>query len=83
MNVLLLQYYFPFLLLIIKYEYDWYNRVFQAETLMGIEDPILAGKELLRRSIRTKWVIIKMGSIGSILITRSSISCAPAFKVRN
>ncbi|KAL1547151.1 fructokinase-1-like [Salvia divinorum] len=53
----------------------------EAESLTGIEDPILAGQELLKEGIRTKWVIIKMGPKGSILITPSSISCAPAFKV--
>ncbi|KAG8389249.1 hypothetical protein BUALT_Bualt02G0209200 [Buddleja alternifolia] len=53
----------------------------EAESLTGIDDPILAGQELLRKGIRTKWVIIKMGPKGSILITTSSISCAPAFKV--
>ncbi|XP_061356832.1 fructokinase-1 [Gastrolobium bilobum] len=53
----------------------------EAESLTGIGDPILAGQELLKRGIRTKWVIVKMGSRGSILITASSIACAPAFKV--
>lgn len=55
--------------------------MWQAESLTGTEDPILAGQELLRKGIRTKWVIIKMGPKGSILVSRSSISCAPAFKV--
>ncbi|KAL0371214.1 UNVERIFIED_CONTAM: putative fructokinase-6, chloroplastic [Sesamum angustifolium] len=53
----------------------------EAESLTGTEDPIVAGQELLKKGIRTKWVIIKMGPKGSILITPSSISCAPAFKV--
>ncbi|KAK7393445.1 hypothetical protein VNO78_22001 [Psophocarpus tetragonolobus] len=53
----------------------------EAESLTGIEDPILAGQEFLKRGIRTKWVIVKMGSRGSILITTSSLACAPAFKV--
>ncbi|XP_027365572.1 ribokinase [Abrus precatorius] len=53
----------------------------EAESLTGIADPILAGQELLKRGIRTKWVIVKMGSKGSILITATSIACAPAFKV--
>lgn len=53
----------------------------EAESLTGIEDPILAGQQLLKEGIRTKWVIIKMGPRGSILVTPSSISCAPAFKV--
>ncbi|ESW16702.1 hypothetical protein PHAVU_007G178600 [Phaseolus vulgaris] len=53
----------------------------EAESLAGIEDPILAGQEFLKRGIRTKWVIVKMGSKGSILITASNIACAPGFKV--
>ncbi|KAJ1417518.1 Ribokinase-like [Sesbania bispinosa] len=53
----------------------------EAESLTGIGDPILAGQELLKRGIRTKWVIVKMGCRGSILITTSNIACAPAFKV--
>lgn len=53
----------------------------EAEALTGIKNPILAGQELLKKGVRTKWVIVKMGSRGSILITMSSISCAPAFKV--
>ncbi|KAK6940719.1 Carbohydrate kinase PfkB [Dillenia turbinata] len=53
----------------------------EAESLTGIQNPILAGQELLRNAERTKWVIVKMGSKGSLLITPSSISCAPAFKV--
>ncbi|XP_010278096.1 PREDICTED: fructokinase-1-like isoform X2 [Nelumbo nucifera] len=53
----------------------------EAEPLTGIADPVLAGKELLKKGVRTKWVIIKMGPKGSILITMSSISYAPAFKV--
>ncbi|CAN1131744.1 5-dehydro-2-deoxygluconokinase 1 [Linum perenne] len=53
----------------------------EAESLTGIGNPVLAGQELLRNGVRTKWVIVKMGSKGSILVTASSISCAPAFKV--
>ncbi|KDP21349.1 hypothetical protein JCGZ_21820 [Jatropha curcas] len=53
----------------------------EAESLTGIGDPLLAGQELLKNGVRTKWVIIKMGSRGSILVSMSSISCAPAFKV--
>ncbi|XVE72992.1 hypothetical protein DITRI_Ditri11bG0082500 [Diplodiscus trichospermus] len=53
----------------------------EAETLTGIANPILAGQELLRKGVRTKWVVVKMGPKGSILITTSSITCAPAFKV--
>lgn len=49
--------------------------------MTGIKDPILAGNELLKKGVRTKWVIVKMGSKGSILITKTGISCAPAFKV--
>lgn len=53
----------------------------QAEALTGIKHPILAGQELLKKGLHTKWVIVKMGSRGSILITTSNVSCAPAFKV--
>ncbi|XP_062149449.1 fructokinase-1 [Alnus glutinosa] len=53
----------------------------EAEALTGIKHPILAGQELLKKGLRTKWVIVKMGSRGSILITTSNVSCAPAFKV--
>ncbi|CAK7346461.1 unnamed protein product [Dovyalis caffra] len=53
----------------------------EAESLTGIGNPMLAGQELLKKGIHTKWVIVKMGSRGSILVTMSSISCAPAFKV--
>ncbi|KAF9686879.1 hypothetical protein SADUNF_Sadunf02G0035600 [Salix dunnii] len=45
-------------------------RICQAESLTGIRNPILAGKELLKKGIRTKWV---MGSRGSIPFTLSSI----------
>ncbi|CAN6684461.1 unnamed protein product [Malus baccata var. baccata] len=53
----------------------------EAESLTGIKNPVLAGQELLKQGVLTKWVIVKMGPRGSILITRSSISCAPAFEV--
>ncbi|MCE2056211.1 hypothetical protein HAX54_044266 [Datura stramonium] len=53
----------------------------QAASLTGISDPVLAGQELLKNGVYTKWVIVKMGPKGSILITNSSITCAPAFKV--
>ncbi|CAH9093683.1 unnamed protein product [Cuscuta europaea] len=53
----------------------------EVESLTGIENPIRAGQELLKKGTRTKWVVVKMGANGSILITRSSITCAPAFKV--
>ncbi|CAK9169278.1 unnamed protein product [Ilex paraguariensis] len=52
----------------------------EAKSLTGIGNPILAAQELLRKGFRTKWVIVKMGAKGSILITMSNISCAPAFK---
>ncbi|KAL4309202.1 hypothetical protein GQ457_01G052770 [Hibiscus cannabinus] len=54
----------------------------EAESLTGVADPILAGKELLKEGNRAKWVVVKMGPKGSILITKSSITCAPAFKVK-
>lgn len=53
----------------------------EAESLTGIKNPILAGRELIDKGVRVKWVIIKMGAKGSMLITKSSISCAPAFMV--
>ncbi|XP_020098491.1 fructokinase-1 isoform X2 [Ananas comosus] len=53
----------------------------EAESLTGITNPIRAGQELARKGARSQWVIVKMGSKGSVLITKSSISCAPAFKV--
>lgn len=53
----------------------------EAESLTGVGNPILAGQELLKKAVRTKWVIVKMGAKGSILITTSTVSCAPAFKV--
>ncbi|KAJ0974033.1 hypothetical protein J5N97_015998 [Dioscorea zingiberensis] len=53
----------------------------EAESLTGISNPIRAGQELIKKGSHTKWVIIKMGGKGSILITKSSIACAPAFKV--
>lgn len=53
----------------------------EAESMTGLRNPIAAGKDLLSKGVRTKWVIIKMGSKGSILITKSGISCAPSFKV--
>ncbi|CAK9171266.1 unnamed protein product, partial [Ilex paraguariensis] len=52
----------------------------EAKSLTSIGNPILAAQELLRKGVRTKWVIVKMGAKGSILITMSNISCAPAFK---
>lgn len=55
--------------------------IFQAESLTGIKNPVLAGQELLKQGVHKKWVIVKMGPKGSILITKSGISCAPAFKV--
>ncbi|KAF7050368.1 hypothetical protein CFC21_058749 [Triticum aestivum] len=54
----------------------------EAESLTNIGNPIQAGRELLRRGTRTKWVVIKMGSKGSIMITESAVSCAPSFKIR-
>lgn len=40
-----------------------------------------AGQEILRNGKGTKWVIVKMGAKGSILVTKTSVSVAPAFKV--
>ncbi|KAK4742925.1 hypothetical protein SAY87_000926 [Trapa incisa] len=53
----------------------------EAKSLTGMDDPVLAGQTLLRQGTQTKWVVIKMGSKGSIIITKSTIACAPAFKV--
>ncbi|KAJ4767524.1 5-dehydro-2-deoxygluconokinase 1 [Rhynchospora pubera] len=53
----------------------------EVESLTGIQNPIKAGQELLKSSSRTKWVVIKMGSKGSLLITKSMVTSAPAFKV--
>ncbi|XP_074584703.1 uncharacterized protein LOC141840566 isoform X1 [Curcuma longa] len=53
----------------------------EVETLTGIHNPIEAGKALIREGARTKWVIIKMGAKGSILIDHTTVSCAPSFKV--
>ncbi|ESQ36239.1 hypothetical protein EUTSA_v10007491mg [Eutrema salsugineum] len=53
----------------------------EAEALTGIRNPVKAGQEILKNGKGTKWVIVKMGSKGSILVTKSSVSVAPAFKV--
>ncbi|CAI9107686.1 OLC1v1007100C1 [Oldenlandia corymbosa var. corymbosa] len=53
----------------------------EAESLTGIGNPILAGQQLLQEGIRLKWVIVKMGPRGSLLISMSQIACSPAFKV--
>ncbi|KAE8696302.1 MuDR family transposase [Hibiscus syriacus] len=54
----------------------------EVESLTDIANPILAGQELLKKGNRAKWVVVKMGSKGSILITKSDITCAPPFKVK-
>lgn len=71
---------FPFLHSFISVTY-LNHCLLQAVSLTGIDDPILAGQELLKNGACTKWVIVKMGPKGSILITKSSITCAPGFKV--
>ncbi|KAG2267560.1 hypothetical protein Bca52824_062115 [Brassica carinata] len=53
----------------------------EAESLTGIKNPVKAGQEILRNGKGTKWVIVKMGPKGSVLVTKSSVSVAPAFKV--
>ncbi|KAI4990873.1 hypothetical protein ZWY2020_039244, partial [Hordeum vulgare] len=53
---------------------------FLGAPLTNIRNPIQAGQELLRRGTRTKWVVIKMGSKGSIMISKSVVSCASSFK---
>ncbi|KAJ1254775.1 hypothetical protein BS78_01G470800 [Paspalum vaginatum] len=53
----------------------------EADSLTNIRNPIQAGQELLKRGIRTKQVVIKMGSKGSIMIMKNAVSCAPSFKI--
>ncbi|CAN6290573.1 unnamed protein product [Urochloa humidicola] len=53
----------------------------EAESLTNVKNPIVAGQELLKRGIRTKQVVVKMGSKGSIMITKNAVSCAPSFKI--
>ncbi|CAN6321325.1 unnamed protein product, partial [Urochloa humidicola] len=53
----------------------------EAESLTNVKNPIEAGQDLLKRGIRTKQVVIKMGSKGSIMITKNAVSCAPSFKI--
>jgi len=53
----------------------------EAESLTNVKNPIEAGQELLKRGIRTKQVVIKMASKGSIMITKNAVSCAPSFKI--
>ncbi|CAA7395229.1 unnamed protein product [Spirodela intermedia] len=53
----------------------------EAEALTGLPSPILAGQKLISQGTRTNWVIIKIGSKGSVLVTKSCVFCAPAFEV--
>ncbi|KAG4133038.1 hypothetical protein ERO13_D08G070250v2 [Gossypium hirsutum] len=72
----------PFCSLLSKRGLSTFNLNLMAESLTGLVDPILAAQELLRKGNRTKWVVVKMGPKGSILITKSGITCASAFKVK-
>ncbi|CAL9146610.1 uncharacterized protein LOC135629437 [Musa acuminata AAA Group] len=47
----------------------------KVKSVTGIKNPIQAGQELISRGERTKWVIIKLGSMGSILINSSTVMC--------
>jgi hypothetical protein len=49
--------------------------------LTGLANPALAAQDLLHRGLFTKWVIIKMGSGGSMMVTSKGLFYAPALKV--
>jgi hypothetical protein len=53
----------------------------QAEALTGIADPVFSAKALLEKGENTKWVIVKMGEKGCLMITTRGIYQVPAFKV--
>ena len=53
----------------------------QAEALTGIADPVFSAKALLEKGENTKWVIVKMGEKGCLMITTQGIYQVPAFKV--
>ena len=53
----------------------------QAEALTGIADPVFSAKALLEKGENTKWVIVKMGERGCLMITTQGIYQVPAFKV--
>lgn len=53
----------------------------EAESLTGLANPALAAQNLLHRGLFTKWVIIKMGSGGSMMVTSKGLFYAPALKV--
>lgn len=53
----------------------------EAESLTGLANPALAAQDLLHRGLFTKWVIIKMGSGGSMMVTSKGLFYAPALKV--
>lgn len=53
----------------------------EAEALTGVADPVLSAKRLLDRGQCTKWVIIKMGDKGCLMVTGNDAYRVPAFKV--
>ncbi|XP_057825659.2 uncharacterized protein LOC131037517 isoform X1 [Cryptomeria japonica] len=53
----------------------------EAESLTEISNPVLAAQDLLQSGLNTKWVIIKLGSRGSLMVTSNGYHYAPAFKV--
>uniref|UniRef100_A0A0D6R9F3 Carbohydrate kinase PfkB domain-containing protein n=1 Tax=Araucaria cunninghamii TaxID=56994 RepID=A0A0D6R9F3_ARACU len=53
----------------------------EAESLTGHPNPILAANDLLHRGLATKWVIIKLGSRGYLMVTLKGFHYAPTFKV--
>ncbi|MCO5609515.1 hypothetical protein L7F22_063743 [Adiantum nelumboides] len=53
----------------------------EAKALTGLEDPTLAAKDLLAKGQRTKWVIVKLGESGCLMVTANSVYTVPAFKV--
>ncbi|MCO5547079.1 hypothetical protein L7F22_000520 [Adiantum nelumboides] len=53
----------------------------EAKALTGLEDPTLAAKDLLAKGQRTKWVIVKLGESGCLMVTANNVYTVPAFKV--
>ncbi|KAH9322665.1 hypothetical protein KI387_017304, partial [Taxus chinensis] len=53
----------------------------EAESLTKISNPVLAAQDLLQSGLITKWVIIKLGSRGSLMVTSNGCHYTPAFKV--
>ena len=53
----------------------------QAQALTGVADPVSSAKALLEKGENTKWVIVKMGEKGCLMITAHGVYQVPAFKV--